>query len=177
MAELQQAGNIRKIAAAGVMAALIFVVTLFTRIPVPNFIMGGAYVNAGDSMIYCTSFIFGGYYAAAASAIGSALADLLAGAPVYIPATFIIKGLMGLVCAALMAKPRFHRYLTASILGGAIMVAGYGLYELAVFGAGTAAANILYNLLQWAGGVLIALPLFVVVKSLRNVTGFRGGKN
>jgi uncharacterized membrane protein len=61
----------------------------------------------------------------------------------------------------------FSRFVVACVAGGAIMVAGYGLYEYLFFGAGVAAASLPFNLIQWAGGVIIALPLYKVVKSIR----------
>lgn len=39
------------------------------------------------------------------TAIGSALGDLIAGYPMYIAPTFIIKGLMGLVVAIVISVP------------------------------------------------------------------------
>ncbi len=176
MTELQQQGsNIRQLTTAGVMAALIFVFTWVIRIPVPA--ISGAYVNIGDSIIYCASFLLGGFYGAAAAGIGSALADLLAGAYNYIFATLLIKAVMGFVCAVMITKPNFRRFLIASITGGAIMTAGYGVYEWLFFGAGSAAASIPYNLIQWAGGVIIALPLFKVLKNLSAISGLRGERH
>jgi uncharacterized membrane protein len=52
-------------------------------------------------MIYISAFLLGPV-AAAAAAIGSALADMAGGYAVYIPATLIIKALWGLfsLCSA-----------------------------------------------------------------------------
>lgn len=153
------------------MAALIFVFTWVVHIPVP--VMNGGYIHIGDSMIYCASFLLGGFYGAAAAGIGSMFADLAAGYSSYMIATLIIKGLMGFVCAVLMRKPKFHRFLIASIVGGAIMAAGYALYEYLFVGAGGIVTSILFNLIQWAAGVLVALPLFKAVKSISDSSGLR----
>jgi len=150
------------------MAALIFVITWVVHIPVPA--VSGAYINIGDSVIYCASFLLGGFYGAAASGIGSFLADLMLGSTQYMFGTLIIKGLMGLICAIIITKPVFSKFLIACIVGGAIMVAGYGVYELLFFGAGTAVASLPFNLIQWAGGVIIALPLFKVVKGIKQMS-------
>ena len=65
------------------------------------------------------------------AAIGSALGDLIAGYPVYIAPTFVIKGMMGLVAALIMSKSHakniagFMLRLLACILAELIMVGGY----------------------------------------------------
>ena len=45
--------SIRKLVLAGVLAALVFVVTAFTKIPSP--FVRGAYYHAGDSIIYLSA--------------------------------------------------------------------------------------------------------------------------
>ena len=107
----------RKLAVSSVMAAVIFVITFSIRIPVPG-LAGGAYLNVGDSLIYCAAFMLGGVPAMFAAGIGSLLADIAGGALIYAPATFIIKGMMGLTCGAMLAKPSFGRFVFASIVGG-----------------------------------------------------------
>jgi uncharacterized membrane protein len=151
--------NIRKITYAAIAAALVFVVTWTIKITVPG--TNGGYINLGDTVIYFTAYLLGGPIAAASSAVGSALADLAAGAVVYAPATFVIKGLMGLIFGLMTARKKsFAAYLIAALLGGAIMTAGYALYETAVFGLAYALTSLPYNLLQWAGSVAAALLLF-----------------
>lgn len=168
MSEQKGNGNLRKITLSGIMAALIFVITWVVHIPVPG--VNGAYVNIGDSIIYCSSFLLGGFYGAAAAGIGSFFADLMLGSTQYMLGTLIIKGLMGLICAVIITKPVFSKFLIACIAGGAVMVAGYGVYEYMFFGAGTAAASLPFNLIQWAGGVIIALPLYKAVKNIKYST-------
>jgi uncharacterized membrane protein len=146
----------RKITQAAMAAAVIFLVTWTVKLPIP----GGGYINLGDTVIYLSAFLFGGPAAAAAAALGSALADVAAGYVIYAPATFVIKGIMGLAAGLLCAGRRFPSYLLACILGGAIMTGGYALYELAVFGGAYALANIPYNLIQWGGSAAIAAALY-----------------
>lgn len=145
------------------LAALIFVFTYLIKIPINA---NGAYMNIGDCVIYCAGLLVGAPWAAAAAGIGSALADLTLGFPVYAPATLIIKGLMGLVCALLMKKAGFGRFTLVSILGGAIMVAGYGVFEWIFFGWTYAAGTVVFNLIQWAAGVAGALALYYPVRRI-----------
>lgn len=156
--------DIRKITVSAVTAAVIFAVTWTIRIPVPG--TSGGYVNMGDSVIYLAAYLLGGPLAAAAAAVGSALADTAAGATVYIPATFVIKGLMGLFCGYFSVGKSFSRFALSCALGGAIMTLGYALYEAAVFGMSYAAASLPFNMVQWVGGGAIAVVLFPAAKRL-----------
>jgi uncharacterized membrane protein len=162
----------RKLAVSSVMAALIFVITFSIRIPVPG-LAGGAYLNLGDSLIYCAAFMLGGVPAMFAAGIGSMLADIAGGALIYAPATLVIKGLMGLACGVMLVKPSFVRFVFASIAGGAIMVAGYGIYELIVFGTAYALTSLPFNLIQWGGGVGIALLLYLPFSKMRRSYNLR----
>lgn len=149
---------------SSILAALIFVFTYLIRIPVSSY---GAYMNIGDCVIYCAGMLVGGPWAAAASGIGSMFADILAGGGIYIPATLVIKGLMGLVCAMLMKNAKLPKFILACVLGGAIMVIGYGLFEWIAFGWTYAIAAVPFNLLQWIAGVVGAVALYYPVKRIK----------
>lgn len=151
---------------SSILAALIFVFTFLVRVPVNT---TGAYMNIGDSVIYCSGMLVGAPWAAAAAGIGSMLADLLLGGGIYIPATLVIKALMGLVCALLMKNARLPKFVLACVLGGAIMTAGYGVFEWAMFGWTYAAGTLPFNLLQWAAGVAAAAALYYPVKRTRGM--------
>jgi uncharacterized membrane protein len=152
---------------ASMLAALIFVITFLIAVPVPS---TSAYVNIGDSVIYCAGMLVGAPWAAAAAGIGSMLADWAFGVPIYMPATLIIKGLMGFVCAKIMKNGAFPRFVVACITGGAIMVLGYGAYEAVFMGGwGYVTTTLIANLIQWAGGVIGAVALYYPVKRIRSL--------
>ena len=165
--------NLRRITAASIMAALIFVVTWTIKMPVPS--TSGGYLNFGDIVIYMTAYILGGPAAAMAAAVGSALADTAVGASAYILPTFIIKGAMGIVCGQMMKSGRFPAYAAACVVGGAIMTAGYGLYELAFFGSAYALAALPFNLIQWAGGAGVGIILYPVVVQVSKALALSSG--
>jgi uncharacterized membrane protein len=145
-----------------------FIATWVFKIPIPG---TSGYINLGDSMIYISAYLLGPV-AAAASAIGSALADLAGGYAVYIPATFIIKGLMGLIFALLNKKRSFPRYAVACVTGGAVMTAGYAVFEIFVFGFAYALTSVPYNLAQWGGNAVIAILLYPLVVRVKKDTRF-----
>ena len=161
--------NVRRITYTAIAAAIIFVITRLIVIPIGS---GGAYLNFGDIAVYITAYLLGGPIAAAAAAVGSGLADLTTGVLIYAPATFVIKGLMGLVAGLLLRRKNFGLFAAACVLGGAMMTVGYALYETAVFGFPTALANATFNLIQWGASVAVSLLLYPITDRLRKVTHF-----
>jgi len=157
----------RTLVMAGILAALIFLVTYLIPFRVPG---TSAYVNIGDSLIYSTGLLISAPWAAGAAGIGSMFADLAVGVPIYMPATLIVKGLMGFVCALIMRRAKFPLFVLACITGGAIMVAGYGLFEYIFMGGwGYVSATIIPNLIQWAAGVAGGVILYYPIKRIKGI--------
>lgn len=156
--------NIKRITYAAIAAAIVFVATRIIYFPVGT---GGAYVHFGDAFIYFSAFLLGGPIAAIAAGIGSAICDLSLGYTIYLPATLVIKGLMGLTAGLLMKNRKFWVYILACVIGGAIMTVGYAIYETFVFGFPTAIANAPANLFQWGVSIVIAAVLFTVAKRVQ----------
>lgn len=155
--------NLSKSVTAAMFAAFICVATMLIQIPSP---MNG-YVNLGDCFVLAAAWVLGPVYGFAAGGVGSAMADLLSGYPHYIPATFIIKGLMA-VAASLIARAIITRkpkakllgYLTSSVVAELIMASGYCLYAAFIFGEGTAAfLSVPGNLVQGICGVAAGTAL------------------
>ncbi|GHU61834.1 membrane protein [Clostridia bacterium] len=158
--------GIQKITTTALMAAIIFVVTYLIRIPLP--FASGGYLNIGDAPIYIGAYLLGGPAGAIAAALGSALSDLAAGYVFYALPTAIIKGAMGLVAGALLTHNKsFSRYVSASVLGGAIMVGGYAVFEACAFNLNQALAAIPFNAVQWGAGVLVASALYPAITRIR----------
>lgn len=154
--------NLRKIAYAGVLAGLIFV---GTELHIPTAI---GHINLGDLVILVSAYILGPF-AFVPAAIGSTLADLLAGYPQYAIATFLIKGIMGFTAGLLLkrnkeGKVSLGRKLTASFIAELIMVAGYFAFESLPFMYGVAAAlgSVIPNGIQASAAIVGAVPLMYV---------------
>ncbi len=153
----------RELAAAAIFAAVTFVVTRYTVIPIPA---TKGYFNLGEVAIYLAAIAFGPAVGAVAGALGSGLADVAAGAPQFALFTFLIKGIEGYIVGRLAGATAGSR-LRATIGGGAWMVAGYFLVEVLfarVLGiAPTPAAAVTaalteapFNIVQAASGVIVA---------------------
>lgn len=157
--------SIRTIAFSGVFSALIFLATFFLQLQTA----GTGYVNLGDGVILAAAQLLGPV-AFFPAAIGSALADMAGGYTIYIPGTFVIKGLMGFVSGLLMKKKdlSFSRFLFACLVGETIMVLGYFVYKGLVFNTwGAALMDIPHDIGQGVAGVLLAILFKPTVEKLR----------
>ena len=155
--------NLKLIAICGIFAAFVFI---GTELRIPTAI---GYMNLGDAVILMASY-FIGPAAFFPAAIGSALGDLIAGYPVYIAPTFVIKGLMGLVAALIMSKSHgkkalgFVLRLIACIAAELIMVGGYFAFEMFMYGREAALGSVAFNFIQAGVAILIAIPLTYAIR-------------
>ena len=157
-------------------AALVTVSTMIIKMPIP---VTGGYIHPGDGLVLLSGICLGPVGALAAG-VGSALADLLSGYVVYMPATLIIKGLSAWICAVMWRQleeglfgkgfPIFGKgssrkvgQALAVLLAGSAaemwMVAGYFLFECLLYNPETASAAVLFNGIQGLFGVVIAIVL------------------
>lgn len=162
----KSSSNTRKLVYSGVSIALVFLATMFTRIPGP---VPPGYINLGDSVIMLAAIFLGRGAGFAAGAFGSALADMVApGGLIFAPITFIVKGIEGYVVGA-MASGRGNsgkKLIPALITGAVIMIGGYFLAELTVlklfdpvFGLSAALAELPFNAIQ--GGISVVIVLLL----------------
>ena len=93
--------NLKKLILAALFAALSCVATMSIRIPTPG---TGGYIHPGDAIVILSGVILGPVWGFFAGGIGSALSDLIGGYFVYVPITFVIKGLVALVAGHLYQK-------------------------------------------------------------------------
>lgn len=162
-----------RIVLLALMASLILLTTL---IYLP---MGFGYYHIGDGFIFAAASLLGPY-AAVSAAIGSALADLLAGFATYIPATAIIKGLMGLIAGFLIRHMYRHvspkapkvspalllRTVLVLLLCEAIMVGGYLTYETILYGFSGALGSVIPNCLQGLVGIVLGTVMVPLARRI-----------
>ena len=156
--------TLRLIAFCGITAAFVF---LGTQLRIPTAI---GYINLGDAAILIASYVIGpaAFFPAA---IGSAIADLIAGYPMYIIPTFVIKGLMGLLAGFIMKhpehRPHIVKRIAAGVLAELIMVSGYFVFEVFMYDFAAAAASVPFNLIQAAAALMIAVPVTYLLKNVK----------
>lgn len=159
----------RMLALTGLFAALGCVGTMVLQVPSPT----GGYMNLGDAVVILGAWLLGPAYGAAAGGVGPAMADLLSGYAVYVPATLVIKAIMALLAAWVYRMLGKRGLLLSALAAEVPMVLGYWLFDgaLAALSGGGAlglcllgsAAGIPSNLVQAAFGAaastLLALAL------------------
>lgn len=157
-----------KIVTAAMLAALACIATMIIKIPSPL----KGYLNLGDCIVLLSGWMLSPMYGFLAAGLGSALADIFLGYTVYAPATFVIKGLM-----AIMA---YYTYkwsnnkigsMASKIIGGlvaeAIMIVGYYVFEGFIYGFIPSAANMPFNAVQGAVGLIVGLILIKVFEKIK----------
>jgi uncharacterized membrane protein len=173
---------------AALFAALTTICTMIIKIPTPT----GGYIHPGDGMVLLCGIILGPGMGALAAGIGSMLSDLLGGYLAWVPATFLIKALTAAVAGLLFRstgrifsekKTGVLRVISGGIIGEAIMVFGYFLFEIGLNAAGNggftsaaiaggiaySAAGIPANILQGVTGIVIACVLLPILSQVPDI--------
>lgn len=154
----------KQLALTAVFAALCFVGTFVIVLPLPN-----GYFNVGDVFVLLAGWCLGPLYGSVAAGLGSALADIVSGFAIYVPATFLIKALDALVAYLVWAflkkfflseRLDFLPRLFSAIVGESIMLGGYFLFESLLYGVAGAIPAVVGNLFQ--GGICTAVAVLLL---------------
>lgn len=163
----------RKLVMTALFAALACVATMVIKVPT---LATNGYVNIGDTIVLLSAWLIGGVYGGLAAGIGPALADLLSEYVSYVPGTFVIKFLMGLVAYLIfkaIKKANINKvvgYVVSGVVAEIIMVAGYFVYESIFLGYGLAAApSIISNLIQGITCLVLGYVVILVLESTKAV--------
>lgn len=152
--------KIINIALTSVFAALIAMLTSQIRIPTG---INEGYLHFGDAMIYLAACSLPLPYGLLAASIGGALADILADAAVWAPATAIIKALNVLpfaliyTCRLTKSPNRILNKSTAlaPLISGVITVLGYLLAEGIMYTFPSALTSVPISCIQAVGSAVI----------------------
>lgn len=163
--------NTHKMIICALFAAMCYVATNLLKIPA---LFTKGYVNAGDVVVLVSAYIIAARYSAAASGIGSALADVSLGYYMYSPATLIIKALVALTASAFYKKAactsgkiRFYTLvIIGTVIAEAVMIGGYFVFEWALYGElAVALTSVVGNLIQGVTCAVIAVVLIAIFKN------------
>lgn len=163
MSNSTQNNTTQRIVMAALLAALTCVATMIIKIPSPL----KGYLNLGDCVVLLAGWMLSPTYGFLAAGLGSALADTFSGYVTYVPATFVIKGLMALI--AFYGFKLLHSKLgnissriVSGIVAEVVMVAGYFIFEGFLYGFGPSLVNIPANVIQGVAGLIIGTILVKV---------------
>lgn len=149
MTQNQSKIHTSKIVTTGLFAAMITVMTAYIcHIP---YGANGGYIHFGDTLIYLAAVFLPRPYALAAAAIGGGMADILT-APMWAPATIIIKMLITLPFTSRVGRILSRHNVVAPFIALPISAAGYYLAEGILFGSFIAPIASLTGSLIQSGG-------------------------
>jgi uncharacterized membrane protein len=158
--------KIRAITYGGILSAVILLATYIIKFPIPG---GYGYINFGDGAIFAAAVVLGPF-AAICAALGSVLADLLAGFPHYMLPTFLIKGVMGLIAGFVFIKFPDMKWPGQLLLFAScevIMVGGYFAAEIFMYGMAAAVGTLIFNTLQGLAGIATGLAIVPLARRIR----------
>lgn len=170
-----------RVSSLAVLTAVTVVFTFMVKIPIAP---TKGYVHLGDVAIFFTAFTFGPVTAMISGALGTGIADLLAGYPQWAPISFFIHGIQGFLAGAIMRsaflkvkaagageqeqRRSFQFPIARAIAAGAagliILVGFYFLAGAAMVGFSAALFEIPGNIIQGSvgaiGGILLAKAVY-----------------
>lgn len=169
--EVDSMKNLKRLVIMALMAALTMIATMAIQIPTPL----SGYIHLGDSIVLLSGIILGPVGGAVAAGIGSMMADIVTGYFIYAPATLIIKSLAAFVIGLAYRKMTtisenntFH-ITVSGFLGAIVMVLGYFIYEIFLYGVVASAANMIFNAFQGVASIIVAIPLLPVLFKIPDV--------
>ncbi len=147
---------VHELVLSAVFAAAIAATTAYVlHIPLPT----GGYIHVGDALIYLAACVLPMPWAMGAGAIGGMLADLLT-APVWAPATFVVKALICLPFSCRTEKILTRRSVIAVAAAGLLSPTLYGLYNVLLSQSWAAfAPQFVGTLIQGVGSGVVFLIL------------------
>lgn len=181
--------NTKRLVIAALMAAFTCIATMIIKIQTPTF----GYIHLGDGLVLLCGVVLGPFTGALAAGIGSMFSDIFSGYITWAPATLIIKALTAGIAGLLFhktfannrssAKSRSISIVISGLIGEAIMVIGYFLYEAAIAALGSggftqaalaagiasSATGIPFNIVQGVVGIVICLLLTPVLLKISDI--------
>jgi len=152
-------------------ASVVCIFTALLQIPIPG---GGGYINPGDAFIYIFACSLPFPYGIFAGSIGASLADIFTGWPVYALPTFIIKSLMA-VAFTNKKSAISPRNILALLWATVVLVSGYFVAEIFLFGKEVALVNTPYNTVQGCISAIIYIFISAILSKSQAYKSFKEG--
>lgn len=158
----------KKIIITAMFACLCCVATMIIKIPSPL----EGYINLGDVIVLLSGWMLSPALGFCAAAIGSALADVFSGYMLYVPATFLIKGVMSVVSGYIFRTlSKKSLSIVSAVISGVIaeiiMISGYYVFEGFLYGFIPSLVNIPANAVQGVAGIVIGIPLLKIFQKTK----------
>jgi len=155
----------KEINLTAMMSALIFIATFVPKIPIPL-----GYAHLGDAVIFLTVILCGRRIGIFSGVVGSALADLLSGFPIWILPTIFIKAAM----AETFFRLRNKNFILALVAACLVMTAGYTVFGAMLYGSLTVGlTSTLGLLIESAVNIFVAV---LIISAMKNKNIFNIGR-
>lgn len=154
--------NVKRISVVALFVAVIMVTTAYVKIPI-----GFGYIHVGDIFIMLSCFFLPIPLCLTTGVIAATLADLIAGYVTYMPITAFAKMLLVIFCrlAFRKNKPKIWEMIVFPIIGNALMVTSYFIFEGFYYGWAASIANLPMQLIQPAISIPVAIvTIFALMK-------------
>jgi uncharacterized membrane protein len=134
----------RQVAAIGIMGALATIATMIFTFPIPA---TSGYFNLGDSIVIITSLTFGWYN--------------------WVIFTTVIKEAEGYIAGHMAGDQdtrTMKKTVTAWLVGGAVMVGGYFIVQVFMYGFAAALSELPFNMVQMIVAGVVGIPISNALK-------------
>lgn len=154
--------KILKLVMSAMFSSLVCVATMIIKIQTVT----NGYINLGDCVVLLSGWMLGPIYGVAAAAVGSCLADVFAGYPVYAFATFLIKGVVALIAYLIYKNKNYIFAVISAVLGELFMAVSYFIFDYFIMGYGEGAViSFPANVVQGVVGAVLALLLLRMIQN------------
>lgn len=154
---------VNRLVFASMVAAFTVVATMIRIAPSSQ-----SYFNLGEVVVYASAILFGPLVAAPGVAVGSALADVILGFPIWAPFSFFIKGIEALIVSTLSSgSGSLSRHGLAIVPGAAWMIVAYCASVWYLYGRAAVPVELTIDLAQTGVGFVGAIFL---VNALRRAS-------
>ena len=147
--------DIRQTTRVGLFSALTIMAICVFRIPGPG---GNVYFHLGETVIITAAVLLGRKEGAFIGAVSAAIADLLLGAALWAPFSFVIHGFEGYLIGDLSDGKGGRRDIVAIASGIGVMIVGYTAVAGWLYGAAIMPVELMGDSMQGVIGAATAYP-------------------
>ena len=145
--------NAFRLALVSVSVALILTITMLFRVPLLGDKM---YFHFGSAFVFTVALLMGPVYGAAVGAVGASLADMVLGALIWAPFSFVIHGAAGYFVGRIARGDGSNRDRRALALGSVMIVLAYAVAAAFLYGVAAVPIQVVGDVIQVSVGSVTA---------------------
>ncbi len=142
-----------RLALVSVSVALILTITMLFRVPLLGDKM---YFHFGSAFIFTVALLMGPVYGSAVGAVGASLADMVLGALVWAPFSFLIHGCSGYLVGWIADGEGTSRDVQALVAGSLLTLLAYATSAGILYGVAAIPIQVVGDVIQVSVGSITA---------------------